>query len=42
MATITELDPIQVKATIPYDVYVDHLKLLTLDGKTLDRTEAMN
>jgi RND family efflux transporter MFP subunit len=42
MATITELDPIQVKATVPYEVYVDHLQLLKLGGKTLDRTEAMN
>ena len=33
---------IQVKATVPYEVYTDHLKLLTLDGKALDRTEAMN
>ncbi len=42
MATITELDPIQVKAWIPYEVYVDHLQLLKLGGQTLDRTEAMN
>jgi RND family efflux transporter MFP subunit len=42
MATITELDPIQVKAWVPYEVYVDHLKLLTLGSKTLDRTEAIN
>jgi RND family efflux transporter MFP subunit len=42
MATITELDPIQVKASVPYEVYVDHLQLLKLGGKTIDRTEAMN
>jgi RND family efflux transporter MFP subunit len=42
MATITELDPIQVKAWVPYEVYMDHLQLLKLGGKTLDRTEAMN
>jgi hypothetical protein len=34
MATITELDPIQVKANVPYEVYADHLKLLS---KSLDR-----
>lgn len=42
MATITALDPIQVKATIPYEVYAEHLKLLTLDDSTLDRREAMD
>src|SRR5262245_46574924 len=42
MATITALDPIQVRTSIPYEVYVDHLKLLTLGGKTLDRHDAMD
>ena len=28
MATITKLDPIQVKAWVPYEVYVDHLQLV--------------
>lgn len=42
MATITALDPIQVKTSIPYEVYVNHLKLLTLGGTTLDRSEAMD
>ena len=42
MATITALDPIQVKTSIPYEVYVDHLKLLTLGGKTLDRHDALD
>jgi RND family efflux transporter MFP subunit len=42
MATITELDPIQVKTWVPYEVYVDHLQLLKLGGETLDRREAMN
>jgi RND family efflux transporter MFP subunit len=42
MATITELDPIQVRANVPYEVYADHLKLLKLDGKTLDRREALD
>jgi membrane fusion protein (multidrug efflux system) len=37
MATITELDPIQVKANLPYEVYADHLKLLKLEGKSLGR-----
>jgi RND family efflux transporter MFP subunit len=40
MATITVLDPIQVKTSIPYEVYVDHLKLLTADDKSLDRQRA--
>lgn len=40
MATITELDPIQVKAWVPYEVYVDHLQLLKLEGKALDRNQA--
>jgi membrane fusion protein (multidrug efflux system) len=40
MATITELDPIQVKANVPYEVYADHLKLLKLEGKGLG-TEAL-
>jgi RND family efflux transporter MFP subunit len=39
MATITELDPIQVKANVPYEVYADHLKLLS---KSLDRKEALD
>ena len=40
MATITELDPIQVKAWVPYEVYVDHLQLLKLEGKPFDRNQA--
>jgi RND family efflux transporter MFP subunit len=39
IATITELDPIQVKANVPYEVYADHLKLLS---KSLDRKEALD
>lgn len=41
MATITELNPIQVKASIPYEVYVEHLKLLKLYKDSFDRSEAL-
>ena len=27
VAMITELDPIQVKASVPYEIYAEHLKL---------------
>jgi hypothetical protein len=40
MATITELDPMQVKAQ-SNEVYAEHLKLLTFGGETLDRKAAM-
>lgn len=39
MATITELDPILVKAWVPYEVYVDHLELLKLEGGPFDRNQ---
>jgi RND family efflux transporter MFP subunit len=40
MATITELDPIQVRASVPYAIYAEHLKLLKFDGKFLDPGQA--
>lgn len=40
VALITELDPIQVRASVPYEVYAEHLKLLKFDGKFLDPKEA--
>jgi RND family efflux transporter MFP subunit len=40
MALITELDPIQVRASIPYEVYTEHLKLLKFESKVLDPKEA--
>lgn len=40
MATITELDPILVKAWVPYEVYVNHLNLLKLEGQPFDRNQA--
>ncbi len=40
VAMITELDPIQVKASVPYEVYAEHLSLLKFDGKFLDPKEA--
>jgi RND family efflux transporter MFP subunit len=40
MATITELDPILVKAWVPYDVYVNHLEILKLEGQPYDRNQA--
>jgi RND family efflux transporter MFP subunit len=36
LAMITELDPIQVRASVPYEVYAEHLSLLKFDGKFLD------
>ena len=39
MATITELDPILVKAWVPFEVYVDHLELLKLEGGPFDRNQ---
>src|SRR5262249_46104953 len=41
MALITELDPIQVRAKVPYELYAEHLKLLKFEGKFLDPKEAM-
>jgi RND family efflux transporter MFP subunit len=41
MAMLTELDPIQVRARVPYAIYAEHLKLLKFDGKFLDPKEAM-
>jgi RND family efflux transporter MFP subunit len=41
LAMLTELDPIQVSAKVPYDLYADHLKLLKFDGRFLDPKEAM-
>jgi RND family efflux transporter MFP subunit len=40
MAMITELDPIQVRASVPYEVYTEHLKLLKFESKVLDPKEA--
>jgi RND family efflux transporter MFP subunit len=40
LALITELDPIQVRASVPYEVYAEHLSLLKFDGKFLDPKEA--
>jgi RND family efflux transporter MFP subunit len=40
VAMITELDPIQVRASVPYEIYAEHLKLLRFDGKFLDPKEA--
>jgi RND family efflux transporter MFP subunit len=40
LALITELDPIQVRASVPYEVYADHLSLLKFDGKFFDPKEA--
>jgi membrane fusion protein (multidrug efflux system) len=40
LAMITELDPIQVRASVPYEVYAEHLSLLRFDGKFLDPKEA--
>jgi membrane fusion protein (multidrug efflux system) len=40
IAMITELDPIQVRARVPYEVYAEHLKLLRFDGKFLDQRDA--
>jgi membrane fusion protein, multidrug efflux system len=41
MAMVTELDPIEVTARVPYEVYAEHLKLLKYDGKFLNPKEAM-
>jgi len=41
MATITELDPIFVKAEVPYEGYTNYLKLLT-PGEDFNRTKAMD
>jgi RND family efflux transporter MFP subunit len=41
MAMITELDPIEIRASVPYEVYAEHLKLLKFDGKFLNPKEAM-
>ncbi len=40
LALITELDPIQVRASVPYQVYTEHLSLLKFDGNFLDPKEA--
>jgi membrane fusion protein (multidrug efflux system) len=42
IAMITELDPIEVRASVPYAVYAEHLKLLKFDGKFLNPKEAMD
>ena len=40
MATISELDPILIKAYVPYQVYAEHLQLLE-PGETFDRSNAL-
>jgi len=40
MAMITELDPVQVRASVPYELYTKHLKLLKFESKVLDPREA--
>jgi hypothetical protein len=42
MAIITELDPIQVKAWIPYEVHVDQLRLLNLGGDHVAPEKALS
>jgi membrane fusion protein (multidrug efflux system) len=41
LAMLTELDPIQVRASVPYSVYAEHLKLLRYSGTFLDPKEAV-
>ncbi len=42
MATITELDPIMVRAFVPYDVYSSVLNLLNVNDGTSDRASALD
>ncbi len=41
MATISELDPILIKAYVPYRIYAEHLKLLE-PGQSFNRGDALN
>jgi RND family efflux transporter MFP subunit len=41
MATLSELDPILIKAYVPYQVYAEHLQLLE-PGETFDRSNALD
>ncbi len=41
MATISELDPILIKAYVPYKIYAEHLKLLE-PGQSFNRGDALD